>query len=210
MQDLIQPSYPGVSSHEMAFAMALFVGAGNGRISPHRHTDSQADRNDELQAHRRFVAWSSQTEVANAGPLQRKASVSLFRAFLVVWQHYGLEECQQSICARLIGFYYMMERTRGEVLAAWTRESPVDPESIILHPAVVETIANIELTDAGCFSEALLLTRIASLVADDLAEEAAQGVSLQTEERGIFVSGSAQLANDANFESSADERAFPS
>ena len=210
MRDLIQHSFPGVSSHEMAFAMSLFVGAGNGKISPHRRTDSQADRNDELQAHRRFVTWSSHTEVANAGQLQMNAPVSLFRAFLVVWQHYCLEECQQSICARLIGFYYMMERTRGEVLAAWTRESPADPESIILHPAVVETIASIELTDAGCFSEALLLTRIASLIADDLAEEAAHRAIVQAEEKALPVAGISRLANDAGFDSSADERAFSS
>ena len=139
--------------------MTLFVGAAKGRSSAANSTPQA-----ELQACQdHFLALSFGTKIG-PDPLRRAALLesSLYVAFTTLWRHYAGDERQLSLCARVLGFCFLMERSRGAILLLW--EAPkFEGELVSLHPAVIEALASVPLAENGMLSEATFLAHIAKV-----------------------------------------------
>jgi hypothetical protein len=96
------------------------------------------------------------------------------QAFTVVWQHYQGDARQRSICARVLGFYYLMQQTDGKAVERWfppaasalagqTRQ--IGEETIVLNPVVVQALAIAPLAAGGILTQELFDRTVESLVA---------------------------------------------
>lgn len=164
-----------VAADEIAFAMALFVAAASRRVLPKRLIATEIELSERREAGRVFLNLVPSRPVPFLRSSESEGS-TLGEAFLAVWQHYAGDERQASICARVLGFHLLMERTEGEAVGHWLVQSPDDPGTVLLHPAVVDAIAAVPLMPEGRFPEDLFrifLTR-------------------QTQERGLGTSEGAE------------------
>ncbi len=98
-----------------------------------------------------MCSWLYQTLCADVEPSFSEESsranqeTTLESAFRVLCSHYEGDPLQASICARVLAFYFLMERTAGAAVAAWVHSVPDAPQLVALHPAVVEAIAKIRI-----------------------------------------------------------------
>ena len=139
--------------------MALFVAAANGRLLPTKTARSEAELESAQEGKRVFVSIVPRQPVPilNAA---RSYVGSLSEAFLVVWQHYSGDERQACICARVLGFHLLAERTNGEIMKDWITPDRQNPEVVLLHPVVIDAIASVPLTADGAFSESSFVEEI--------------------------------------------------
>lgn len=140
-----------VAGAEMAFALSLFVGAASGELAgPGAGTISATSRQE---CDRLLWALSRrQGGLLRAGVAQQYLS-SLDAAFRGVWRYYEGDEQQASVCARVLGFYYLMEHSEGAVVERWVSACEGSEEVVVLHPVVVETLASIPLSTCGALAE---------------------------------------------------------
>ena len=155
-----------VQPDEMAFALTLFMGAAEGRIS----TDGKPLSTDQNIESRQFFLNLSTSRPALDGKSesagraeedeQTKGSeeaddsdgtlrTPLFQSFLVLWEHYRGDPSQHSLCARTLGFYYAMTRSRGAVLEPWVSPSEHTEVVVELSPAVIGGLAKASLGPEG-------------------------------------------------------------
>lgn len=146
-----------VQVEEMAFAMTLFLRAASGQLSSGQKPLSVKNKDEGV---RLFVSLADIAAPKRGEELAHALDTDLFRAFLIVWEHYRNDAFQKSIGARLLGFYHLMIRTQGKALETWTEPSPVTEEMVELHPLVVETIAAVELAEDGRLDEAKFLDNL--------------------------------------------------
>ena len=152
--------FEAVAVDEVAFAMSLFVAAANRMFAG---IDSQAafGNADALEGRRLFLAVS----VLPMEPLDEAKQTallesSLYRAFQHVWEQYRGDARRTSICARVLGFCYLMERTRGAIAGRWAMANLAGPEEVLLEPALVQAIATTVLSARGTMSERVLTADI--------------------------------------------------
>lgn len=148
-----------VPADEIAFAMSLFVAAAQRKILPDKTPTTEAELLIGQEAQRVFVSLVPQKSV----PFPKAAAFlgsSLSEAFLAVWQHYSADDRQASVCARVLGFHLLMERTEGAAVGRWLTPSSSDPETVLIHPAVIEAIASVPLLDEGRLPEELFIQTI--------------------------------------------------
>lgn len=135
-----EPSYSFVPipPEEMGFALSLFVAAANGQIAIDAYVRSSRNSPERDQIFRSFGA-----------PVTTSVQVEHLRTleatFSCLWRHYQGDDRQTSICARVLSFYCLMERTKGLIMARWVTMCPESPEAVLLHPAVIEVLACISL-----------------------------------------------------------------
>lgn len=152
--------YPPVEVEEMAFAMTLFVSAANGQISIGRKPLTIQNKHE---GQRLFIRLSSDTApLMDAEELAAALRTRLYEAFLIIWEHYRNEKQQASIGARVLGFYYLMARSRGAALNRWLMPSSQSEEIVGLHPAVVQAVATLELQQDGRLDEVKFLRTVES------------------------------------------------
>jgi hypothetical protein len=152
--------FPPVEAEEMAFAMTLFVSAANGQISIGRKALTIQNRHE---GQRLFLNLSSGiVPTTDPEEITHALQTRLYQAFLIIWEHYRGEEQQASIGARVLGFYYLMARSRGQALDRWVRPISQSDESVSLHPAIVETVAVLELQQDGRLDEVTFLRTVES------------------------------------------------
>lgn len=136
-----------VTGDEMAFAMSLFVGAANGELAqPQTDTISAQSSGERDRLLRTLSRGTSGMLQSGAG---QPYLSSLEEAFRGVWSHYEGDERQASVCARVLGFYYLMEESGGAVIERWVSACEGSEEVVVLHPAVVETLAAVPLSALG-------------------------------------------------------------
>lgn len=152
--------YPPVQVEEMAFAMTLFVSAANGQISIGRRPLTVQNQHEGQTLFLRLS--SNSAPPIDAEELAAALRTRLYEAFLIIWEHYRSEEQQASIGARVLGFYYLMARSRGEALTRWLMPSSQSDETVGLHPAVVQTVATFELQQDGRLDETRFLQTVES------------------------------------------------
>jgi PAS domain-containing protein len=145
--------FPSIAPEEIAFAMTLFVGAANGQAQALRRPVEQAD---EQSGERFFLNFAAPSHASRAAAIESP----LFRAFRAVWLEYRWDERRESIAARVLGFCFLMERTRGAILHPVQLE-PVLPESlVVLHPAVIEAVSAVALSPKGVLSMAAFVSAL--------------------------------------------------
>lgn len=138
---------PVVDLDEMAFAIALFVGAANGHVAPNYawHLASEIGIDTEpVLVGAKSVLLDAEEQLSDELPLAR--------AFAVLWQHYAGDPRRQSICSRLIAFYSMMVRSHGGAVEQWVQATD-DPTKVLLDSSVVEAVATAPLSDKGQFND---------------------------------------------------------
>ncbi len=144
--------------------MSLFMAAAQGKVLPKKQPVTEIELVVGQEAQRVYVALvpTEPTSLPKGAEFQGS---SLSEAFLTVWQYYVGDDRQASICARVLGFHLLMERTEGAILEGWLLPSPDDPETVLLPPAVVEAVASVALGIAGALSEELFVETVALIAA---------------------------------------------
>ncbi len=139
-----------VRAEEMAFAMSIFVRAADGQVFSSCPPDVQAALR-ERRSCQRFVSFlaGEDAELSSLREAANRDESPLFRAIFAVWEYDREDAGRLSIIARVLAFYFLMERTKGAVLERWCDTNPEGEQTVLLHPAVVEAIANIPLSTRG-------------------------------------------------------------
>ncbi len=137
--------------------MTLFVSAANGQSTP---TNLPSSSPDALTCEQTFLALSFGT-TAEPDPVRRAALLesTIYRAFRAVWYQYRTDPQRLSLCARVLAFCFLMERSRGEILQLW--EGPESESDLLsLHPAVVDALASVTMEDNGMLSKSVFLEHL--------------------------------------------------
>ena len=141
-------AYPPVSTGEIAFAIAIFVNAANRSISLVTSSLSPRSLRACDQAFLNLVPRRS-AQVQNG----TSHEASLYEAFKVLWEQFEGDTHQTAVCARILAFHFLMERTSGSVVAEWLKEHPETPETVVLDDAIVSAIAGVSLALDGSLLE---------------------------------------------------------
>lgn len=148
-------SFATLPTEEVRFALALFFAAANARLlnspvlTPAQEHDCQG----------LYLSLLSRTIAAPVTPVHSQRSLSLYSVFRDLWGHYNNDINQSAICARILAFHLMMERTYGSAVNGWTTEGR-DESTVFLHPAVIQAIGNVSLDRNGSFSKHLFRQQI--------------------------------------------------
>lgn len=142
----ITPLYPSVATEEIAYAVAVFVSAANGTLFARQFSSPTSKAKRECEDLFITLYSAAASTEAEAEPTQEG---SLYTSFRVLWEQYQGDARQSSICARVLAFYFLMERTRGTVVEQWLRPCPDAPEAVVLDKAVVAAIASVALGEGG-------------------------------------------------------------
>ncbi len=145
--------FPAVLPNELAFAMTLFVATANGRNHP-----SQKPPPDQAQAESLFLDLIYPAH-APVTPADRVTALRtpLFRIFLTLWSGYHAHPHRDSLCARVLGFHFLMERTKGALLAPWLTQQPRQDPHVLLDPIVIDALAAVPLTASGVLQQSVFL-----------------------------------------------------
>lgn len=153
-------AFEPVTADELGFALTLFVAAGSGTLCAGREavprlSDEQTSERERLFAELLFHA--EDPHHSKGFPHES----TLKTAFSAVWSQYKPYELRDSICARVLSFYFLMVQTGGKAVARWTTQNPDRPEEeVLLDPAVVEGLANVCLHPETGLIEAQLTEAI--------------------------------------------------
>jgi hypothetical protein len=159
-------NFPPVGSEELGFALSFFVAAANRKLASHLYRNPKVHRAPLTECELLFLQLTTfRPPVRSHGQLPSTSDVTLPVAFAALWHHYRGMSVRHSVCARVLGFYFLMEETAGGAVAEWIEICPSNPESILLSPAVVEGLAAVGLDETGAFSEARLRGAIKSVLA---------------------------------------------
>lgn len=167
-----QITYPPVSAEEIAFAIAIFVNAANRTISP-RHSSPHRSR-ARRACDQAFLDLVSRSSVQTQSATSEEAP--LYEAFRTLWEQFEGDNQQASVCARILAFHFLMERTRGAVVEEWLKEHPETPETVVLDDAIVAAIANTALAADGSLLETEFLASVRNHVQE--RAEAEHSVSM--------------------------------
>jgi hypothetical protein len=96
-------------------------------------------------------------------PIVIKNDLALYSVFRVLWENYKGNECQASICARVLAFHFLIERTTGTAAEDWLTRRPAGPESIMLNSVVIEALARVCLLKNGLLDHDHFQKEVASL-----------------------------------------------
>ena len=148
---LIPPdrTLPSIDANEIAFAMALFVGAANGRIYAPDIGASGFPLNENLYE----VCEGGFGDAGDMDEASRESSTPapLSRAISVLWHHYNGDERQRAIWSRVVAFHAMMVGSKGAVVDHWTVPCVESPAEVSLSSAVVNAVATAPLGEFGQF-----------------------------------------------------------
>lgn len=101
-----------------------------------------------------YLSLVSNERLAPVIPVHSQGGRSLYGVFRDLWGHYKDDINRSAICARVLSFHLMMERTYGSAVDGWTTEGN-DESTVSLHLAVVQAIGNIALGRNGSFCKHL-------------------------------------------------------
>jgi hypothetical protein len=151
--------FPPVAADELGFALGVFVAAGSrplpaGAMRCEELSEEETDEGEalfgDLLVHGSFADRSQE--------LPHQASLP--RAFAALWREYRDDAMRESLCARVLCFYFLMERTRGKVVEPWVTACPERPEEVLLDPVVVQGLAAMPVSAATGVREADLVAAI--------------------------------------------------
>ena len=140
---------PPVESDEMLFAIALFVAAATGRITPPNMTGLSLKKDTAFCDPVLLGAKAALQE----SPARLPDEIPLACAVSVLWHHYEHDARQQAMCSRLVAFHAMLAR-RGGGVADLRKQGP---EAYLLRaalsPAIVKAAATATVGKDGLFED---------------------------------------------------------
>jgi hypothetical protein len=165
--DPVHWDFPQVAPEEIAFALALFVGIVQGQLGSSSHAPLSRDEEEELSDCLRILSplCNSEQSSIRSGSDAIDYRTSLGRVLLVIWQLHRGHPHQTSICARVLNFYLLTERTAGTALQRWVIPCTEDPKLVLLHPALIEALATAPLTEQGELPEIAFLASVEAIAA---------------------------------------------
>ena len=139
--------FPAVGADEIAFALGVFVSAANGHFSedPVFGTEAVSDEANAALAAFSPSGVAAKREARGSNARER----TLDRTFAALWKHYAGHRHRASICARVLGFYYLTTSSHSTGLERWMRESTEAERFVIVDPVLVKTLAIVPLTPEG-------------------------------------------------------------
>ncbi len=146
-----------ISAHEVGFALALFLAIATGRLSNSQASTAESER-DGRQIYTILILYEMKLVP------QRSYSDnqgSLYRIFQDFWRYYDDCPQQASICARVLAFHLLMERTSGAAVLGWTTEGD-DEATVFLHPAVIDAVGKVSMNRQNVLFEYALGQQIVS------------------------------------------------
>lgn len=162
---LSEPDYFPVTPDEMGFALSLFVNAANRKTACRtaEHIDFHKSRRDECDD--LFLSLCGEPGIIpSLGPRRRlEEEAPLHEAFRVLCEHYEDHRERASVCARVLAFYLLMERSAGAVLAGWIQPCPETPNLVILSPAVISAVSCVRLNGSILLAESGFLELVEKL-----------------------------------------------
>ena len=158
-----------VDAAEMAYALEFFVACAQGRCHvaassaeggiaaslPARENTADTDL-------LRFLCGADRSSAHAGNPEER----TLDWTFRTLCAEYRNRVDKHSICARVLGFYLLMERTGGRAMERWTSECEEDRTTVRIHPAVVRALASIALGQYGVLPVRQFIDLIERLAAE--------------------------------------------
>ena len=145
---------------EIAYAVAVFVSAANKTLSLRQRSSLTSHAKRECEDLFTTLYCTAPSQDFDAEGTQ---GGSLYTAFRALWEQYEGDAGQRSVCARVLAFYFLMERTRGTVVEEWIKPCPETPEAVILDDAVIEAIGSVALGERGSLTEDLFLLTVKTL-----------------------------------------------
>lgn len=150
-------AFSSVSAEELGFALNLFVAAANRTLMP--NLGRRLGEEEQVERERFFADLLVHAADADAGKtLTHQASLE--SAFRALWDHFSSHTQRDALCARVLYFHFLMVKTEGRAVSRWTEVCPERAEAVLLHPAVVEGLANVPLDTAAGLVEAHLIVAI--------------------------------------------------
>ena len=141
-----------VSFGEIAFATALFLAAAEGSLAG---CAASLTEEQEEDCRRLFLTLVRQPaglnremeENGQAAAKQQDGArgPGLYTVFRSLWNHLIVHQQRSAICARVLAFHLLMERTWGGAIDGWTTALEGEEELVELHPAVVHAIGQVAL-----------------------------------------------------------------
>lgn len=162
-----------VSQEEIGYALSLFLCAANGQLPPNPKPSGRAQLLDLKHCRSLYLALTGPAEATTpAAATEPRHPRTLEAAFASLWHSYAGDARRSSICARVLAFYLLMERTEGSAIAAWAQPSDSDSTEVVLHPAVVQALAVAPLDAAG-LQEDTFVSLIGSIASRETANAVA-------------------------------------
>ncbi len=142
----------------MAFALTLFVEAANRRLAPamtpHPH-------DNDVCKYLYLTLCADMPSLPAAEHPEPDHCPTLYTAFSTLCSHYDGDPLQATVCARVLAFHFLMERTAGAVLSKWMQPHPDTLQFVELHPAVIAAIATTRLHGSVLLSESVFVELVA-------------------------------------------------
>jgi hypothetical protein len=151
--------FVSIPPDEMGYAMALFVSAADRRLSSNLSEASPASPNRRCERMFMRLLCSDDLAAHTRKPAVIEDDLSLYAAFRKLWEQYEGNDCQASVCARVLAFHFLVERTGGGA-AAWLPPHPDGQKAALLDPVVVEALARIFLLKNGLLTQNHLLNEV--------------------------------------------------
>ena len=146
-----------VSFDKIAFAAACFVAAAEGQLSG---GSSGLTRDQGIFCRRIYTGLVEAEESSHASQTGAEGKRQLYDVFRCLWEH-NLDQAQHSaICARVLAFHLLMERTEGAAIDGWTTVLEREEALVALHPAVVHAIGQVNLWPDRALSERVFRQQI--------------------------------------------------
>lgn len=142
---------PPVSSGEMAFALDLFVSVVTQRFVP--GTPGSSEDADPQPEERHCEALYDQFHGAisafpPARQVPRPGELTLRTAFRRICVFFADHADQFALCARVLAFYLLSERTAGAFLQGLSQPNASDPRFLMLDARVISAMASIPLSSS--------------------------------------------------------------
>lgn len=152
----------------MGFALSLFVNAANCNIAPRSGSESAFSQDDRDTCNELYLALCGEPGTfPQLGRKRTEGESTLPEAFRVLCEHYEDYGLQASICARVLAFHFLMERSAGAVLAGWVQPCREAPNLVILAPAVIHAIANVKLNASVLLRESQFLQLVEKMASEN-------------------------------------------
>ncbi len=155
----IDRCFPAVAADELGFALNVFVAASNRTLFVNRSKNQRLALKELTEREQLFSDLLDHGLGSNHGrelPFQ----ATLDEAFALLWEEYRAHEQRDALCARVLCFYFLMERTEGKAVEEWMTANSDRPSEVVLDPAVVEGLAAVPLNACQGLSQDALRAAI--------------------------------------------------
>ena len=165
-------AFPPVPPDELAFAIAFFVSAARRQVAAPERTGQSPRSGSQAEGAKFFTRLlAGQSPARQVAGKAVDLETSLDAASGRLWEQYRQSDLRYSLCARVLGLYFLMERTGGEALAGWMAPCVEDPTSVVLDPAVVEALAVVPLLQDGQLPDSRFVELIDQIAASTVPED---------------------------------------